>query len=134
MALTKAEYRQLICDTSLAGKFPAVESPDEHGAACRYRNYEGKKCFVGLLIPDDKYLPLMDDGLGNVEELLSEYPDCLEIPTGMNLQQLLDIQKVHDNHVAPGNCVVRSKINRTWDHKNMMSLVDEILNKEYSDV
>ena len=33
-----------------------------NGPTCAYRSSDGSKCFVGVLIPDDKYNPLLEGG------------------------------------------------------------------------
>lgn len=58
---------------------------------CMYR-FEGLKCAVGCLIPDDLYIPEME-GL-NVAGLLDKYPALKESIPHQNLA--LELQYVHD--------------------------------------
>ncbi len=59
---------------------------------CRYRMPCGKKCFVGILIPEDMYDPEFEGDSpegGLLSTLLEEL--------GHNVQLCLDLQQVHDN-------------------------------------
>ena len=67
---------------------------------CLYRGPDGTKCAVGFLIPDDIYVPEMDQGslgmLLGVVELISKFktlPDFFRINTSL----LSELQAVHDH-------------------------------------
>lgn len=63
------------------------------GVYCRYRNYEGLKCAVGALIPDELYDPEMEQGGGIEanERVRQLFPDDL-------LLMLKALQLDHDYH------------------------------------
>jgi hypothetical protein len=86
---------------------------DETGAgACRYKTGEGKKCAVGLLIPDEKYTPEiegyalahMDERLPNFEkEKLAKLHAVLQ-SSGIYEEDydfLRKFQAIHDTSYAP---------------------------------
>lgn len=65
------------------------------GAGCRYRGVEGRKCAVGILIPDDVYKPEMENTRIDV---LMQRPEKwgLEYLKDVNLDLLCRLQNVHD--------------------------------------
>lgn len=68
----------------------AVESLDEGGGTiCRFRTHDGKKCAVGMMIPDDKYQPYWE------QLRLSQVCEYLGIKDYWFF--FLQLQKVHDN-------------------------------------
>lgn len=56
---------------------------------CRYRTHDGKKCAIGMLIPDDKYGPEMES------QRLTDV--CEDIGFSEYATFLVQLQKVHDN-------------------------------------
>jgi hypothetical protein len=92
----------------------------EHEGSCVYRGkgsvskIDGCKCAVGALIPDEIYVPLMDDGANGVRSILlrakgseatewerarkSEFalPDWLLHADDDKVQLLSELQEVHD--------------------------------------
>jgi hypothetical protein len=79
---------------------PSVATGVDGGAPrCVYRNGAGLSCAVGCLIPDDLYVPEMDqvDGLrwtvGRVAEALG---------LGRHAGLLSELQKVHDDYYDKG--------------------------------
>jgi hypothetical protein len=63
---------------------------------CRYRNDDGLRCAVGVLIPDTYYLPEYDIGNQTIKSLLSvhstQFPDWMHD----NVELLSHLQTVHD--------------------------------------
>lgn len=88
--MTRQEYLDLLVKTSREGGFPSV------GASyCRYRGECGRKCVVGLLIPDEKYCPKME--FMSASNLLAQFPGSVDIPEGLSSRDLYGVQKQHDN-------------------------------------
>lgn len=81
-----------VIDTEFKGK--AVYRDPEWGPTCSYKTNDGKKCFIGLFIPDGHPGQKIE---GNASKLICEYPDLLaHMPT--NDSNLLDnMQRVHDS-------------------------------------
>jgi hypothetical protein len=92
--MTARDYFELLCHTSRRGGFPAYE-PGIGG--CRNRTSDGRKCAVGVLIPDEKYNSACEV-LGPT--LLAE-EGYLEIPAGLTAYELLQIRSCHDAHPVP---------------------------------
>lgn len=61
------------------------------GVSCQYRNTEGLKCAVGILIPDERYDPLME---GSLDTLLS-WPALSFLCEHKEL--LRRLQRIHDD-------------------------------------
>lgn len=101
--MTKQEYFGLLVETSRAGGFPSAVPDDESegGAFCLYRGPDGRRCAVGLLIPDDRYTPRMEDlGAG---QLLQEFPALgAAVPAGLTGPDLEAVQAVHDAFARDG--------------------------------
>lgn len=104
--MTKQEYLDLIVRTSKAGLFPARGTSP--GADCLYRTPEGRKCFAGLLIPDDKYKPSLEGALANYHEVMT----IITVPGGMTDNDLCDVQAVHD---------FWSRKHTEWDHDRVVA-------------
>ena len=113
--MTKSEYLQLLLDTSANGGFPAREySPTTGTSHCQYRCKDGKKCPVGLLIPDNKYQgsfeTLSVDDIVNVDTVV-------DVPYGMNLDDLAIIQMIHDSQ------------GQMWSHEDFVKEITHCLNE-----
>lgn len=67
------------------------KSVGQNGRACLYRGLEGKKCVVGLLIPDDQYNP-------NMEGVGVDNPKIRDISAlkGFSIDFLFNLQVAHD--------------------------------------
>ncbi len=73
------------------------------GSACTYLTPEGDKCGVGCLIPDDQYVPAMDDPNGpggSLTRLLSEGTPVSPALLGIDLEWLMGTQRIHDGAIA----------------------------------
>jgi hypothetical protein len=70
--------------------YSIIIEKDNH-PTCAYRGPEGKKCAVGLFIPDNKYKPEMDDGMS----LKAVFNECLATMP-LNYEGLALLQTVHD--------------------------------------
>jgi hypothetical protein len=75
--------------------------------SCAYRGYEGRKCGVGCLIPNELYRPEME-GL-SVTHLLAEYPDLSLLIRGgghpgvdyyAQTELLIQFQRIHDVYAS----------------------------------
>ena len=65
---------------------------DNNWADCLYRAKDGRKCFMGVLIPDEEYTPDMEgDG---ILQIIDKLP-CLK---GLNVEYLNDLQIIHDGY------------------------------------
>lgn len=111
--MTKKEYLKLLVDTSAAGKFPAGD--DE---ACLYRDDQGRRCAIGVALPDDHPLCVNRNSqpVGRVWDHVREYlpPDLTRVEAWM-------IQSAHDRQTRK----VSDGMN--WDHDKFVKDVTAIL-------
>ena len=96
--MTKVQYIMLLAKACRDGIFPSVI-----GRGCRYRGENGKKCAIGVLIPDEVYQPQFDDmkliGPSFSETSMSahELDDyCTRNKLELNVNELVDGLKVGD--------------------------------------
>lgn len=106
--LTALQYLRLLEKTSLNGGFPANE-----GDACTYRTKDGKKCAVGLIMPDKYWIPGRNTSC--IKDIHDECSLDKWIPKGIDLDDLADIQFTHDDLT---NLFDRTK--KEWDHSLFM--------------
>lgn len=77
-----------IIDRQFKGK-----SVIEKGSQCMYKTEDGRKCFIGLFIPDGHEAQSLK---GDVHALLHEYPDLLELMPSYDYDTLDNLQRAHD--------------------------------------
>lgn len=107
--MNEAEFFKLLLDTSRNGGFPAT---NEYGG-CQYLTEDGRKCAVGLVIPDGH--PAQIEGC-SARSLYERYPDLVErIPKGMNVADMTTLQGIHD-YLSPAS---------RWNHKRFAELICE---------
>lgn len=108
--MTKLEYLNLLETTSASGLFP---SRDDQHATCRYRDSRGRKCAVGLLIPDEKY-----DSTIEAKHAGAAYEMCpFDLPEGVTIDQLMLVQDAHDLHAR------LMDDGSSWNHNGFMDNV-----------
>lgn len=106
--LTKQQYLDLLVTTSKQGGFPAVSEREE----CAYRSDDGKRCAVGLILPDAFYDSHNLEG-STVVDIADEFPEVEEFfPAGLAVKDMREIQNCHDT-IAQG---IDYRINRVWSH------------------
>lgn len=76
-------------------EFKGKSLHDSKGYFCQYRGCDGKKCAVGMFIPNEKYVPQMDDQYGPVSEVLEHHPDLRNI-LPLHTFGLMKFQSAHD--------------------------------------
>lgn len=79
-----------IIDREFKGK--AVEDA-LFGTRCVYKTVDGKKCLIGLFIPEGHPAQRFR---GGVYKLIETYPDLLELMPSKNIEVLRNLQIVHD--------------------------------------
>jgi hypothetical protein len=106
--VTKREYYDLLVKTSLEGGFPAMD-----GFSCAYRAESGRRCALGVIIPDEHYRPQMESA-GNIYGL-SQKGFVTEsepwFPEGVTFQDLYEVQDAHDG---------LSSTTHPWDHEQFV--------------
>lgn len=85
--MTKQEYYDLLVRCAGDGTFPAKQF-----GQCCYRTKDGRKCAIGLLIPDHLYRPEFE-GETVYNSQIQEVVCC---PEGLTIGNLDDIQYLHD--------------------------------------
>jgi len=61
--------RQEMFDTMVRGLRAQKKFSFDESDGCCYRGCNGLRCAVGFLIPDDKYQPNFDDGIGSIKNV-----------------------------------------------------------------
>lgn len=107
--MNKSGYLNLLCELSYGGKFPAVND----AKVCKYRTEDGRKCVVGLLIPDEKY----DASMEGETCLNPRVTRVIEMPDGVSIDQLFAIQHLHDQFATMSN----------WPMQDFYTIVRQIL-------
>ena len=106
--MTRDEYYELIERSATDGTFPSYREPTPEDKAegrndphCLYRGSGGKKCVVGLLIPDEEYSPEMENQ--HVGVLLDKDPQRSRwFPEGVDRAEACALQRCHDGTVEGG--------------------------------
>jgi len=89
-------------------EFNGFEVCGEVGGACYYRK-EGKSCFAGVFIKDEKYKSEFEDTtLGG---LLNKYPE-VNLLEDMPLDRwdMLNLQNIHDTHNLDSSLSLEQKV------------------------
>ena len=87
--------KQMIVQTineRFKGKAFKLEDEEE---TCFYQDDEGRRCAIGIFIPD-KHEALLDHSDLNVSALLSKYPELHDHMPSHKIDFLTDFQKAHD--------------------------------------
>lgn len=100
--MTAQEYFDLLCRTSRDGGFPSMS---DHANGCAYRGDNGRKCAIGLLIPDNIYDKSIEGT--PIDALTDSWHSRIDRPSGISTRQLFQIQSAHDSRAVPG---------QEWDH------------------
>ncbi len=72
----------------------AASVVSEPGSACAYRGTEGRKCAVGILIPDEIYHPYMEEK--SIEYVMAANPETKKWECDMCL--LSELMTIHDSY------------------------------------
>ena len=122
--MTKWKYYDLLVKTSAEGGFPSHDL-----ANCRYRDLNGRRCAIGLLIPDDRYQSTIEGC--SVYLLGIHHTNLLQdiTPEGVFREDLEAIQKIHDFRV--GEWVVDGDdesewVDKPWDHTAFVAGLDAL--------
>lgn len=119
--MTKLEYKDLLIKTSSAGLFPCYTTNKNGSASCLYKSSDnGRKCAVGLLIPDDRYRTLFE-GANFTEVVDKGIGD--NMPEGVTIEDLQKIQRCHDFQA----CDIQKGRSTAWDHNLFVSAITTIL-------
>lgn len=120
---TLREYYDLLVKTSKEGGFPAAvfREGDVH---CRYRTEDGKKCAVGLVIPDDRYDPTWD--CHNLTAYGLPFVVIRPgLPADASVNLLSRIQEVHDELAR--KCLRGGEFDPdAWDHAEFVRRLGDI--------
>ena len=122
--MTKHEFKQHILGLSAEGRFPAVNVAEN---ACAYLTPDGRKCVVGVTIPDGHPAQsvFMDAG-----RLYDTWPELRQhIPEGLTLRDMQRLQDAHDAQVIYENC----KLVHTWNHDEFALEVERIFSGLYTE-
>lgn len=111
--MTKYEYKDLLIQTSKDGGFPATNID----GSCAYRCEDGKKCAVGLILPDSLYERQLE--YKTIDDLFTqEYlEDKSWIPDDLTVSDLYEIQRVHDSMSSDYN---------GWNHDRFVKELHEL--------
>jgi hypothetical protein len=109
------EYFDLLCRTSRAGGFPATEPNYPGSIKCRYRTSDGKKCAIGLIIPDDKYIPEAE----GASSLWCQRMGLFDVPEGLTTNDMIRIQFAHDDITK----ATGTEFSPPWPHDRFVKLL-----------
>jgi len=122
--MTVKEYYNLLVETSASGGFPALAKSYPIQLKCAYRGKDGKRCAIGVLIPDEEYEASFENKtfsyLLSVGDLKG---DSSWIPTKNEIRltpyELSDVQYIHDEFAFSfeGSC---------WDHSKFIEMLDKL--------
>lgn len=100
--------KQRIIDhikTNFKGKSVSKKA---NGEQCMYRGPNGKKCGVGLFIPDDKYHPDLDNaqasGGTSAYHVLTRHVE-IQQHMPLNIDEMGKFQRIHDGSVSDEGCL-----------------------------
>jgi len=71
------------------------EEDEDDGNNCLYRSADGNRCFVGELIPDEKYYERIEE-----KPIGKDVIDIIPGATNADLNFLRDLQSIHDNYTV----------------------------------
>ena len=78
---------------TIAREFTGKALGPKPGDGCFYKNHEGKKCAIGIFIPDGH---AAQNFIGGVRDLLRNFPSLWKYMPSSNLEKLSHFQWVHD--------------------------------------
>ena len=117
--MSKYEFKRLILNLSATGGFPAVNIQDK---LCSYLTPEGRKCVVGVTIPDGH--PGQNARMDS-HDLYKTWPELANtIPEGLSPFDMRTLQKAHDD-ISTGLDNYPSP-NR-WNHELFAAKVEEVI-------
>lgn len=94
-------FNKVVTGLRTQGK-PSVIRNIYSGNRCVYRNPNGLKCAVGILIPDEQYTSCFDEKGISLSEIIEEVPAL----QGIDSSLLISLQRTHDaasdNHEVNG--------------------------------
>lgn len=91
---TRQQTFDIICNHLLTQN---EKSRNGEGGACKYRDRQGNRCAVGVLIPKEKYDSAME---GQIVNCLSSQVHILMKNLGHDIDLLSSLQVVHDSTEA----------------------------------
>lgn len=117
--LTAQEYYDELVIRAFEGRLPAKQD-----AQCLYRTRDGRACVAGILVPDERYDPRMEDvmqGGGKVQSVVINFgANVFDLPPGMTLDDLARLQYLHDDHTISSTTLrgftikFLSQLNDVW--------------------
>lgn len=120
--MTIQEYHDLLVKSATDGTFPSYRVRSDGDIDCLYRGEEGRRCAVGVLIPDELYDPSYEStGAWSLPDPLLE----TILPDGMTASDLELIQEAHDNCVSWWNGFGKSVL-QSWDPDDFIARIDEL--------
>lgn len=94
--MTPQEIFDTVSDHLFAQGAPSRQENEEGGITCAYRGNDGRKCAIGVLIPDNIYDPVMDVQGMSVNGLLYTYKNLPDFFYN-NAPLLNALQRAHDS-------------------------------------
>ncbi len=83
--------------------FVSEKAPHSHDKVngIRYRTAEGRRCVIGILIPDELYTPELEGQ--DILEVCKKFSIIAKLFTGVDRKFLRDLQNVHDKETTITN-------------------------------
>ena len=89
-------YTTVVEHLKAGGKQSAKGGRDGAGAKCKYRGADGAKCFIGLMIPDDKFEHEWDSGKSTLDLVAVATVIVEDSGKSGSAHQLKCLQQIHD--------------------------------------
>ena len=118
--MNKFEYKKLLIDSSARGVFPSATST----GYCQYRGDNGRKCAVGLILPDEIFNVVDECGDANslIETCEAGGLSLSWIPEGITPDDLQIIQGIHDDAVVK----MRNNNCKIWPHDEFVGEIESL--------
>jgi len=92
-------YTTVVKHLKAGGKQSVSRGPILASPQCKYRGADGAKCFIGLMIPDDKYYDSLEGGVASCDLIRMEFigQDDTGPHSGYDFSYALSkLQEIHD--------------------------------------
>lgn len=100
---------------------PSYFLEDDCNPTCAYRGYNGNKCLIGAVLPDNLYCPAMESSI--IADILVQYPevdDYFQVQNEDDVEFLSSLQMCHDDACSNGMRFIPHRISPDIFKRNLM--------------
>ena len=106
---------QEVFDTAVPFLLKQNARSSYSGGNCYYRSPNGRKCAIGACIPDELYLPEMDNESGlTITALCIEYDFIRKLFSDCSNDFLREMQIIHDTHLPAEWKIAYTVLGERW--------------------